>query len=371
MNQKLKEREEIETKNSSRGKKKKKVNIFKRILIAIIILMILGGGILAFLLYGPFTGFRDWLITSAMTTMTHQWIAYIFYDEDTVESVLGENRVEEIIEDTDVDTVIVAVEEKKPDQKEQKKEYANEYEKQILEKENPNDEYKLIEISGKGYTGYLAAIYDPSKIHTLVTAKLGKSGQYLTTMAKNNKAKVAINGGGFYDPGHNSNGASPLGVTYSNGKMITNYEYLGSGGIIGFNKDNKLVLSTDCTETFAESANIRDCVTCGPFLIVNGKASTVVGNGGWGTAPRTAIGQRKDGVVLFLVIDGRMVKRPGADMDDLIEIMQRYGAYNAANLDGGTSSVMTIDYKMINDPIDSTGAHKTRFISTGFGLIEE
>lgn len=371
MSQKLKEREEIETKNSSKGRKKKKVNIFKRILITIIILMILGGGALAFLLYGPFTGFRDWLITSAMTTMTHQWIAYIFYDEDTVESVLGENRVEEIIEETDVDTVIVAIDEKKSEQTKQEKVYANEYEKQILEKENPDDDYKLIEISGKGYTGYLAAIYDPSKIHTLVTAKLGKSGQYLTTMAKNNKAKVAINGGGFYDPGHNSNGASPLGVTYANGKMITNYEYLGSGGIIGFNKDNKLVLSTDCTETFAESANIRDCVTCGPFLIVNGKASTVVGNGGWGTAPRTAIGQRKDGVVLFLVIDGRMVKRPGADMDDLIEIMERYGAYNAANLDGGTSSVMTIDYKMINDPIDSTGAHKTRFISTGFGLIDE
>ena len=71
---------------------------------------------------------------------------------------------------------------------------------------------------GKGYKGYLAAIYDPSKIHTLVTAKLGKSGQYLTTMAKDNKAKIAINGGGFEDPNHNSNGANPLGVTYSKGK---------------------------------------------------------------------------------------------------------------------------------------------------------
>lgn len=371
MSQKLKEREEIKTNQNRRNNKtKKKCNIFKKVLITLIILMILGGGTLAFLLYGPYSGFRDWLITSAMTTMTHQWIAYIFYDEDTVEGVLGENRVDEIVEETDVETIVIAVPE---DKKEEKKEpeYANEFEREILEKEEGNDDYKIIEISGKGYSGYLAAVYDPSKIHTLVTAKLGKTGQYLTTMAKNNNAKLAINGGGFYDPGHNSNGASPLGVTYANGKMITNYEYLGSGGIIGFNKDNKLVLSTDCTEEFAESANIRDCVTCGPFLIVNGKASTVVGNGGWGTAPRTAIGQRKDGVVLFLVIDGRTIKRPGADMDDLIEIMERYGAYNAANLDGGTSTVMTVDYKMINDPIDSTGAHKTRFISTGFGLIDD
>ena len=368
MSQRLKEREEKRTNHIQREKKNKKVSILKKMLIIMIVLMIIGGSILAFLLYGPYNGFRDWLITSAMTTMTHQWIAYMFYDEDTVESVLGSNRVDEIIEDTDVDTVVIAIE----DEKQTKKvEYANEYEKQILERDKGNNDYKLIEISGKGYSGYLAAIYDPSKIHTLVTAKLGKSGQYLTTMAKDNKAKVAINGGGFYDPGHNSNGASPLGVTYSRGKMITDYEYLGSGGIIGFNNDNKLVLATNCTNEYAKAAGIRDCVTCGPFLIVNGKASTVVGNGGWGTAPRTAIGQRKDGVVLFLVIDGRTVKRPGADMDDLIEIMERYGAYNAANLDGGTSTVMTIDYKMINDPIDSTGAHKTRFISTGFGLIDE
>ena len=58
-------------------------------------------------------------------------------------------------------------------------------------------------------------------------------------------------------------------------------------------------------------------------------------------------------------------------MDDLIEILKNYGAYNAANLDGGTSTAMTVNYKLINDPIASTGAHKTRFISTGFGLIEK
>ena len=111
---------------------------------------------------------------------------------------------------------------------------------------------------------------------------------------------------------------------------------------------------------------IRDGVTFGPFLIVNGKASKVLGNGGWGTAPRTAIGQRKDGIVLFLVIDGRTVSKPGADMNDLIEIMQNYGAYNAANLDGGTSSAMVVNGEIINDPIDSSVAHRTRFISTGF-----
>jgi len=232
-------------------------------------------------------------------------------------------------------------------------------------------DYRIINIKGKGYTGFLAAIYEPSKIRTLVTSKLGVTGQYLTTMAKNNNAKLAINGGKFYDPQYSSNGATPRGVTYVNGKCVTSYEYSSTGGIIGFDKNDVLVLSSKCTKANAEKLNIRDCVTCGPFLIVNGKASTVVGNGGWGTAPRTAIGQRKDGVVLWLVLDGRAIGRQGADMDDLIEIMHRYGAVNAANLDGGTSSVMAVDGKLINDPIDSTGAHKTRFIATGFGLIDK
>ena len=362
INLKTEKKEKTQKKKSKKNKKSKR--IIKKILIIIAILIVIGVSTLGILLYGPYNGFRDWLITSAMTTMTHQWIAYLFYDEDTINAVMASNRVDEVQEDTDTNAIVVGVSE------EPEKTYENEYEKAILEKNNPSDTYKIIEIEGKGYSGYLAAIYDPSKIHTLVTSKIGTSGQYLTTMAKNNKAVVAINGGGFDDPNYSSNAANPLGITYSKGKLLTSYYYAGAGGIIGFDTNNKLVLSSKCTEQSAKSLKIRDAVTCGPFLIVNGKKSGVVGNGGWGTAPRTAIGQRKDGIVLFLVVDGRTVKRPGADMDDLIEIMQNYGAYNAANLDGGTSTAMTVNYELINDPVDSSGAHKTRFVSTGFGLIE-
>ena len=362
INLKTEKKEKTQKKKSKKNKKSK--GIIKKILIIIAILIVIGVSTLGILLYGPYNGFRDWLITSAMTTMTHQWIAYLFYDEDTINAVMASNRVDEVQEVTDTNAIVVGVSE------EPEKTYENEYEKAILEKNNPSDTYKIIEIEGKGYSGYLAAIYDPSKIHTLVTSKIGTSGQYLTTMAKNNKAVVAINGGGFDDPNYSSNAANPLGITYSKGKLLTSYYYAGAGGIIGFDTNNKLVLSSKCTEQSAKSLKIRDAVTCGPFLIVNGKKSGVVGNGGWGTAPRTAIGQRKDGIVLFLVVDGRTVKRPGADMDDLIEIMQNYGAYNAANLDGGTSTAMTVNYELINDPVDSSGAHKTRFVSTGFGLIE-
>ncbi len=368
MNQIINQLDEIEYKEPERredyGNKKKsrkKESIFKRVFIVLIALMVIGMILLALLLYGPYHGFRDWLITSAMTTMTHQWVAYVFYNEETINEVMASNKVNEVQEGTNTDAIVIGLDDGTG---------TNEYERAVLEKKNKDDTYKIIEISGKGYTGYLAVIYNPANIHTLVTAKMGTSGQYLTTMAKTNKAVVAINGGGFEDPNYSSNGANPLGVTYSNGRLMRASYYKGAGGIIGFDDDDKLVLSSNCTEQEAMALHIRDCVTCGPFLIVNGKASTVVGNGGWGTAPRTAIGQRRDGIVLFLVIDGRTVTRPGADMDDLIEIMKNYGAFTAANLDGGTSSAMVVNNELINDPIDSTGAHKTRFISTGFGLIE-
>ena len=336
---------------------------WKKILIILIILAIIGISIVGILLYGPWSKFRDWLITTAMTTMTHQYFATWFYDDDTIQEVLSKNKVQEVDEITDTNTIVINT-------TTSEKKYANEYEKAVLEKDPSNDDYKIIEIEGKGYSGYLAVIYDPSRIKTVYTKKLGTSGQYLTQMAKDNDALIAINGGGFEDPNFNSNGADPLGITFSRGKLITSKTWNGSGGLIGFTQDDKLVLGK-MTVKQAQEMKIRDGVTFGPFLIVNGKASKVLGNGGWGTAPRTAIGQRKDGIVLFLVIDGRTVSKPGADMNDLIEIMQNYGAYNAANLDGGTSSAMVVNGEIINDPIDSSGAHRTRFISTGFILTKE
>ena len=354
--------------------RKERRKIRSRIITIILSIFIIGVLSVAFLLYGPYSGFRDWLITVGMTSMTHHWIPELFYSDETIAKVMENNRVDEVKEDTNTWEI-----KKEEETTTTEKQYANDYEKQILapnlDKKEYNiyaddKDYRIINIKGKGYSGYLAVVYDPSKISTLVTSRLGVTGQYLTTMAKNKNAKLAINGGKFYDPSYSSNGATPRGVTYVNGKCVTSYKYTSTGGIIGFNKDDVLVLSATCTKANAEKLRIRDCVTCGPFLIVNGKASKVVGNGGWGVAPRTAIGQRKDGVVLWLVVDGRKIGRQGADMDDLIEVMQRYGAVNAANLDGGTSSVMAVDGKLINDPIDSTGAHKTRFIATGFGLIE-
>lgn len=361
-------KESSRRKNSKKGKfnKKEKSNKISKINIIFTSLFSLGSvGIITvlILLYGPFSGFREWLVTTAMTTMTHQYFATWFYDDETIQYILDKNRVVEINETTDVNSINFANSNKVT-------EYENEYERAILERDENNNDYKIIEISEKSFDGYLVAVYDPSRIHTVVTENLGKSGQYLTTMAKNNDALIAINGGGFDDPNFNSTGGSPLGITVCNGEYVTTKSYGGSGGIIGFTEDNKLVLGK-MSVSEAKKQGIRDGVTFGPFLIVNGKPSAVLGNGGWGDAPRTAIAQRQDGIVLFLVLNGRRPGKVGADMNDLIDILERYGAYNAANLDGGTSSVLVVNDVIVNDPIDSTGAHKTRPISTGFIVTKD
>ncbi len=333
----------------------------KTIIISILVsLYMVGCSSFLFILYGPYKGFKNWLITTAMATMHHQHYCKWFYDIDEINKVLGSNYIDDGGRETDPSLV----------NHEETTHYKNKYEKEILDRKK-GQTYKVINFEVNGCKAYLGVVYDPSKVSVGYSKWLGKSGQYIYDMAKEQNSVLTINGGGFKDTNYNSNGADPIGVTIANGKVITDYPTGGSTfGIIGFNKDDTLVLLRNTSASRAISAGVRDAVTMGPFLIVNGQKSFTQGNGGWGYAARTAIGQRKDGIVLFLVVDSNATRSKGASMKDLVDIMDRYGAVNAANLDGGTSSVMVVEGKMINDPIDSALRHRTRGIPTIFKVVE-
>lgn len=245
--------------------------------------------------------------------------------------------------------------------------YANEYEEAILKRTNKNNDYKIIEITGQKYHGYLTAIYDPSRIGVVATSQIGKTGEYLTEISKNNNALVAINGGGFVDANFEGNGATPLGITISNGNYLTQASAGKNYGIIGFDKQNKLILGKYSVEE-TKNLGIRDAVTFGPYLIKDGKPVKDLGTAALGRAARTAIAQRADGIVMFLVLDGDRTKGRGAVYEDIIEVLQKYGAVNAANLDGGTSTSMTVHSKLVNDPTSMTGEARTREVSTAFIL---
>lgn len=322
----------------------KKWSLKKKLIVIFSSLFVVGISGLLFLFYGPWDGFRNFWITSAMTTMNHQYLATWLYSDETIQKVLANNQIVEIDEVSDSDSIKIR-------KYSAKTIYKNEYEKAVLTKNPGNDLYKVIPVSGTSYQGYLVAVYDPSRISVATTKYLGKYGESITTVAKRENAIIAMNAGGFYDPDWNSNGALPHGTVISNGKVVSDYEDARvGGGFICFTKENKLILGK-MTKEEALAKGCRDAVEFGPYLIVNGKSSFIKGNGGWGIAPRTAIGQRKDGIVLMLVINGRIPSSIGADLVDLTEIMENYGAYNAANLDGGSSSELVINQKIVNTPV--------------------
>ena len=327
----------------------------RKIVAAICIIYIIGFSSFLLLFYGPFEGFRDFWITSAMTTMNHQYLATWIYSEDTIQEVLENNSIIEVDEISNPDEIQF--------RKYTTTIYRNEYEKEILQKDPDNDLYKVINVSGTGYQGFLVAIYDPSRIHLATTAYLGVRGESILTISERENAIIAMNAGGFWDPNWDSNGALPHGTVIKDGKIVSDFRDAGmAGGFIGFTYEDKFILGNMSAQE-ALDMGYRDAVEFGPYLIVNGKRSFIRGNGGWGIAPRSAIGQRKDGIVLFLVINGRLATSIGADMVDLTDIMERYGAYNAANLDGGSSSALVIRQKIVNTPV-AGGSNGLRDMST-------
>ena len=314
-------------------------------------------------LYGPWGGFREWLITTAMGTMTHHYLCEIFYANDMIKAVQSLNYIEDTNDETD--TSLIDTDDEEETEEKDETEWT-EYEHKLYDGHTPDEIYRKVEFKVRGQRAWIIAVYDASNLSVVCSKNVMKRGEMLVSMAKRTNALIAINGGRFYDPNHWSNGGIPSGVTIMNGKIISDRDYESPYGVIGIDNNDKLVLYKNKKAKEIQALGVRDAVTSKPFLIVNGKAMYTSGNGGYGFAARTAIGQRADGTMLLLVVECNDARTIGASMTDLTEIFTNYGAINAAALDGGTSSVLVENGKMINDPINDPFVHETRKIATGF-----
>ena len=301
--------------------------------------------------------FKTFWIPTAMTTKSHKYLAYTLYDESVVWKVMSENYIEKNTEEVNLDEIVIG-------KISEKTHYSNKYEKELFTKDEGNDVYKTIRIIEPGYKGWLIGIYDPSDVELAVSSKLGRIGERVSTLINNNGGLVGINGGGFEDLDGWGNGAIPYGAIIQDGRLVWNHAG-GSGGLIGFTNEHKMWL-TDKSPEESVAAGMVDDVDFGPNLIVNCKTAKIHCDGGWGIAPRSVIAQRKDGVVLFLIIEGRLPGySTGASMNDVIDVLLRYKAYNAANLDGGASSTMAIDGKLWNRP-SAGGEYGGRTVSNAW-----
>ena len=348
------------SKNKEKKQKIKKQRKVRITTILFIILDILVAGCF-FLVYGPYESFRDTIINTAMNTKTHQYIAYTFWDDETIQEVLSASAYIPISDNVNLEDIVIDTAPKDS--------YENEYDEAILTRNPGNEDYKYMKIKVGKYDAHLVAIYDPSKVELIHSKSFntGTGQERISSMCNRLGGVVCINGGMFVDYGWGSD--VPMGYLIKDGKIIWS-DHNGVAGLIGFTNDNKLLL-TYATGEDAIKSGMRDALEFGPFLIVNGKplefSDTTVG--GYSRAARVAIAQRKDGVVLFLVTEG--THAAGPTMLEVIESLQKYGAYNAANLDGGTSSQLTINGNIINTPKNIYGQVVTggRRVVSGFGLI--
>jgi len=218
------------------------------------------------------------------------------------------------------------------------------------------------DIKGQSFKGKVMLIKDPTRVKLAVTKEIGVTGERVTDFVKDMGAIAGINAGGFYDPNGKGNGAFPDGLTMHDGKLIHNNVGDKAVNIVGFNDKGKLVLGKMNAKQLEEK-NMREVVTFEPNLIVDGKPA-ITGDGGWGIAPRTGIGQMADGTVIFVVIDGRQPTWSiGATLRDLMNVFEDYNAVNAVNLDGGSSSELVYNGKVMNKLWNIFGE---RYIPTAF-----
>ena len=237
------------------------------------------------LLYGPFENAKSTYVGAAMTSMSHQYLAKWFLSDEKIAEILGQNSTEATNETTNTSQIEI------PKVK--------------------DETIELNEIDNDKYKGYYLVIKDPTRVKIGSTSKLKVEGETTSQIAENNDAVAAINGGGFTDQSSNAlwtgNGGFPIGVIMSGGKIIFND--LGENGeadLLAITKEGVMLVGKYSVEKLQE-LGVQEALSFGPSLVINGKMTPMSGDGGWGIAPRTVIGQRKDGAIILLVIDGRGV----------------------------------------------------------------
>ncbi|WP_068782811.1 phosphodiester glycosidase family protein [Paenibacillus phocaensis] len=333
-------------------KKRRKRGFFFLLSRFIIAMMLIGTAALIWLFFTPSGNNMRYLMADTLITTQHRhWAKYIIGQAELDKRVAAyQARFEQMGTEKDTHTIDLP----------------------NVDKEDVKTEKPLVEIeevSGNSYHGYVMTVNDPTKIRLGVPAKRGK-GEKVSSMVERTGALAGVNGGGFADPNWKGNGFKPIGVVISQGKLY--YNGISSGAatqIVGLDKQGKMIAGKYTLEEL-NKLGIQEAVTFQPRIIVNGKGQIRSQKEGWGIAPRTAMGQREDGAILFVVIDGRQPGYSiGASLYDVQQIMLEHGAVIAANLDGGSSTVLVKEGgNIVNKPSSEYGE---RYLPTAFLVFED
>ncbi len=312
-------------------------------------------GVVWVVLRGPSPAAQELLTRSLKETSAIGFIPDLFLSEDRIAEIMSSR--EEIPENEQTDTTLVTITATHRDMT-----YGSDG--SDVTGTNPTDAGNGIEfigITGANYRGVLMVVQDPFRVFVGTPDKYGNEGLTLEQMIEKYDAIGGINGGGFYDPGGSGKGGTPDGIVITDGNLIWG-ERATLSNVIGIDADGILHVGWMSAQE-ALNRKIQWACSFGPALIVNGEAQTGSAITYSGINPRTAIGQRADGAILLLVVDGRQITSLGATFEDLISIFLEHGAVNAANLDGGSSSSMLYQGEAMNINASVIG---TRPLPTAF-----
>ena len=327
--------------------------------LALVLVAALGAGFIAF--RGPSRSLGDLLTATMLETSALKFVPRIYYSAAEVDTIMARNEVGELNDETDTSMIVIAGPTPEPGQADVAPVSTPKPENLIVEENG----LQIFEVHGPTYNGWIMVVQDPSRVSVGVCRENfnSKPGLVLHEIAARYNAIAAINGGGFSDEGGLGNGGRPIGLVISNGEVLNKASINSDHNIVmGFDQDDKLIIGK-MTSDEAVSKGMRDALAFGPALVVNGEPAKFSGSSS-GLNPRTAIGQRRDGAVLLLVIDGRQASSLGATYADMINVLMEYEAFNAANLDGGSSSMLWYNGEYINKGVILTGSRElpTAFI---------
>lgn len=310
---------------------------------------------------GPSPTAKNLFVLSVRETSAIGFLANLFFSDEEIAAIESPGDVEETIE---IDPSLIQI--PKPTQPNNNHNSNNNTPKPdawgLIDEDG--DGIIVETVKGEGFTGYMMVVLDPSRVVMATKPEsYGYRGYTVAQMVEQYDAVAGINAGGFYDPNGQGNGSIPDSMVVHDGKVY----YAQSGvreGFVGF--DSKHLMHVGfLTPQDVTDLDIQSGVCFGPVLVANGENKI---NYLSGVNPRTGIGQRSDGAILLLVIDGRQVSSMGATYLDMAEVFLSYGAVNACNLDGGSSSMMWFDGEYINNCASVSGI---RPIPTAFVVLKQ
>ena len=330
------------------------------VLETVLLLAVAVYGVMYVLAKGPSPTARELFVRSVRETSAIGFLAELYLSEEEIAQIeSSRSQVEEFAE---TDTSLINIQ--KPEETVSQEGGPKADAWGLVDEDG--DGIILEEVKGEGYSGYMMVVLDPSRvIMGSIPTSYNARGYTVEEMVAQFDAVAGTNAGGFYDPDGNGNGSIPDSMTVFEGEIY--YSHLGTrDGFAGIDSNHILHVGK-LTAQDVKDRDIQYGVSFGPVLIANGEIALAEDNVG-GLNPRTAIGQRSDGAMLLLVIDGRQVISIGATYMDLVEIFLEYGAVNACNLDGGSSSMMWYGDGYVNNCASVIGI---RPVPTTFVVLKE